>query len=54
VNAYHSRFRLWLDRFNGVATRYLPNYLGWRWALDAQRINSPDLLLRAAMGVFHT
>lgn len=54
VNAYHSRFRLWLDRFHGVATHYLSNYLGWRWALDAQRINSPDALLRAAMGIFHT
>lgn len=54
VNAYHSRFRTWLDRFHGVATHYMSNYLGWRWALDAQRINSPDALLRAAMGVFHT
>jgi len=32
VNAYHSRFKTWLRRFNGVATKYLPNYLGWyRW-----------------------
>jgi hypothetical protein len=37
-----------------VATRYLPNYLGWRWALDGQRINSTDALLRTAIGVFHT
>lgn len=54
VNAYHSRFRLWLDRFHGVATHYLSNYLGWRWALDGQRINSPDALLKTAMGAFHT
>jgi hypothetical protein len=54
VNAYHSRFREWLARFHGVATRYLPNYLGWRWALDGQRINSTDALLQAAIGVFHT
>jgi transposase-like protein len=54
VNAYHSRFRQWLGRFNGVATHYLPNYLGWRWALDAQRINTPAMLLRRAMGIFHT
>jgi transposase-like protein len=54
VNAYHSRFREWLARFHGVATRYLPNYLGWRWALDGQRINSTDALLRTAIGVFHT
>ena len=34
VNAYHSRFKRWMHRFNGVATSYLPNYLGWFRALD--------------------
>ena len=34
VNAYHSRFKQWMRRFNGVATSYLPNYLGWFRALD--------------------
>ncbi|WP_143133243.1 IS1595 family transposase, partial [Pseudoduganella namucuonensis] len=52
VNAYHSRCRQWLARFHGVATHYLPNYLGWRWALDARRINTPTTLLKAAVGVF--
>jgi transposase-like protein len=52
VNAYHSRFKEWLRRFHGVATRYLPNYLGWRWAVDAERISSPEMLLRSALGVF--
>jgi hypothetical protein len=28
VNAYHSRFKQWLRRFHGVASNYLPNYLG--------------------------
>jgi hypothetical protein len=42
------------SRFHGVATHYLPNYLGWRWALDAHRIDSPETLLKAAIGVFHT
>jgi transposase-like protein len=27
VNAYHGRLKQWLDRFNGVATKNLPNYL---------------------------
>jgi transposase-like protein len=53
VNAYHRRFRSWLARFHGVASRYLPHYLGWRWALDGERIASPERLLRAAVGVFH-
>ena len=30
VNAYHGRLKQWLNRFNGVATKNLPNYLGWR------------------------
>lgn len=34
VNAYHSRLKQWLRRFNGVATSYLANYLGWFRALD--------------------
>lgn len=34
VNAYHSRFKAWIARFKGVATSYLPNYLGWFRALD--------------------
>lgn len=52
VNAYHSRCREWLGRFHGVATHYLPNYLGWRWALDAHRIHAPMDLLKASVGVF--
>ena len=52
VNAYHSRLRGWLRPFHGVATRYLPNYLGWRWILDAGRIRSPETLLKASMGAF--
>ena len=35
VNAYHSRLKQWLRRFNGVATKNLPSYLGWRRALEA-------------------
>ena len=33
-NACQSRFKQWLRRFNGVATSYLANYLGWFRALD--------------------
>jgi hypothetical protein len=29
VNAYHSRLKKWIAKFNGVATKYLANYLGW-------------------------
>ena len=34
VNAYHGRLKQWLNRFNGVATKNLPSYLGWRRALE--------------------
>ncbi|MEH6437600.1 transposase, partial [Massilia sp. DD77] len=54
VNAYHRRFRQWLARFHGVASRYLPNYLGWQWALDGARVATPERFLRCAIGVFNT
>lgn len=32
VNSLHSKFRKWMERFNGVATKYLDNYLHWfKW-----------------------
>jgi transposase-like protein len=52
VNGYHSRLRGWLYHFRGVATRYLDNYCGWRRAIDAPRISTPEIWLRAAVGVF--
>ena len=29
VNAYHSQLKQWIDKFRGVATKYLANYLAW-------------------------
>ncbi len=49
VNGYHSRFKAWLARFRGVASRYLPNYLGWHRALDTRSIVSPEQFLLAAI-----
>jgi transposase-like protein len=37
VNAYHGRLKEWLRRFHGVATKNLPNYLGWRRTLEAMQ-----------------
>lgn len=52
VNAYHSRFKQWMRRFNGVATSYLTNYLGWFRALDrnAQSGAKTSSLLALAVG----
>ena len=30
VNAYGSRLKTWVSLFNGIAMRYLANYLSWR------------------------
>ena len=52
VNAYHSRLKTWVRKFNGVATRYLENYLGWFRTLDRESSNSlkPAQWLALAMG----
>ena len=49
VNAYHSRLKQWLNRFNGVATKNLPSYLGWRRALEAwgHPLDPPKWILSA-------
>ena len=52
VNAYHSRLKNWVRQFNGVATRYLENYIGWFRTLDRKSSNSlqPPQWLALAMG----
>jgi transposase-like protein len=51
VNAYGRRFKQWLDRFNGVATKYLPSYLGWRrWLEKGGGVITPQTALGAALG----
>ena len=49
VNAYHGRLKEWMRRFHGVATKNLPNYLGWRRTLEALDDNatSADWILGA-------
>ncbi len=34
VNNYHSRLKGWMQRFNGVTTKYLDYYLSWFQFLD--------------------
>jgi transposase-like protein len=48
VNSWHSRFKSWLVRFRGVASRYLIHYSGWQRLLDARRLTTPAHLLCAA------
>jgi transposase-like protein len=52
VNAYHGRLKEWLRRFHGVATKNLPNYLGWRRALEAMGRNAtPAKIILGAIGM---
>jgi len=51
VNAYDSRLKTWIRRFNGVATKYLEHYLGWRRLLERYRDTiSPVVCLNEAAG----
>ena len=51
VNAYGSRFKQWLNRFNGAATKYLQSDLGWRrWLEKAPGVITPQTVLAAALG----
>jgi transposase-like protein len=49
VNAWHSRFKSWLVRFRGVASRYLIHYSGWQRMLDDRRLTTPAHLLCVAV-----
>ena len=51
VNAYHHLLKNWMVRFNGVATKYLPNYLGWRRMTEnPKRVLTPTGWVQAASG----
>jgi len=48
VNGWHARFKGWLVRFRGVASKYLRHYSGWQRVLDTGQLNTPSRLLVAA------
>jgi transposase-like protein len=37
VNAYHQRLKKWIERFNGVGTKYIDNYLFWFRFLESHK-----------------
>ncbi|AZV42891.1 transposase [Peribacillus asahii] len=50
VNGLHSRMKYWINRFKGIATKYLDNYLAWFLFIDSHsnestRHNIKELLL---------
>lgn len=42
VNNYYSRLEDWIQRFNGVATKYLSHYLSWFHFLDMVKHRSDN------------
>lgn len=51
VNAYDSRLKGWMQRFHGVASKYLEHYLGWRRMLERYHQSiSPNHCLCEAVG----
>jgi transposase-like protein len=49
VNNYHSRLKKWMFRFNGVASKYLDNYLSWFRFLDSNGFEDSDKNIRNMM-----
>ena len=42
ANSFHGSLKSWMRRFNGVATKYLANYVGWhRHLLEGNHNNEP-------------
>jgi transposase-like protein len=59
VNSFHRRWKRWMDRFNGVASKFLNNYLAWYRFLEAHKreTNScarDEFLLAACMTISPT
>jgi len=51
LNAYISRLKTWMTRFNGVVTKYLANYLTWRKLLETKdKTELSEFILQCALG----
>ena len=48
VNSYHSVLKNWMQRFHGIATKYLDHYLGWCNELYTRKISKPLELIKLA------
>lgn len=54
MNGYHVSLSHWIDRFTGVATKYLDNYLAWFQFLemkgfDATTANIKDVFVSTSL-----
>ncbi|XEC93104.1 IS1595 family transposase [Paenibacillus tarimensis] len=46
VNAYHQRLKKWMERFSGVGTHYIDNYLFWFRFLELYKQMSKKMMKR--------
>ena len=54
INSYHSKLKKFMDNFNGVATKYLNNYLVWHTWFDMKghtQLEKADLFLVNAISI---
>ncbi len=51
VNSYHCTLKTWMQRFHGVATKYLNSYLGWSHELFNRHIDNPIAFLKLAISL---
>lgn len=63
VNNYHRRLKAWVQRFNGVATKYSDNYLTWFQVLESiqhqrNEVTMKDLIIKGNLiqntEIYHT
>jgi hypothetical protein len=52
VNGWHSRFKGWLAKCRGVASRYLAHYSGWQRVRDAGQLIKPAQPLLVAAKLY--
>jgi len=51
VNSYHSMLKTWMQRFHGVATKYLNSYLGWSHELFSKHVGNPIAFLKLVINL---
>ncbi|NSB14099.1 hypothetical protein BCD95_002358 [Clostridium beijerinckii] len=52
INALHSNLKKWINRFNGVATKYISIYIKWfKWLqifdTDKERIKAKNFMIQS-------
>ena len=55
ANSFHSNLKSWIRRFNGVATKYLENYVGWhRHLVEGNHRKDPNTFIALSLNPLAT